>query len=171
MKSIQPITSRLLDDLLAQAQTSPRLRAISCFHDGDWEHCHRMLNALRVGTYVRPHRHADKHQSEGFILLRGKLALLIFDEDGQLDRAHSLVLAPADGIYGMDIPPLVWHTLVALEDAVIYEVKGHPNGGYVGERDKSFAPWAPEEGAAEAASYRRQLEHLSRQLLTANSQS
>jgi cupin fold WbuC family metalloprotein len=164
MKSIQPITSPLLDELLDKAQTSPRLRAISCFHDGDWEHCHRMLNALRVGTYVRPHRHADKHQSEGFILLRGKLALLIFDEDGQLNRAHCLVLAPADGIYGIDIPPLIWHTLVALEDSVIYEVKGHPNGGYVGERDKSFAPWSPEEGSPAAKDYLAQLESLAASL-------
>ena len=126
-----------------------------------------MLNALSVGTYVRPHRHADKHQSEGFILLRGRLALLIFDEDGQLDRANSLVLAPADGIYGLDIPPLIWHTLVALEDSVIYEVKGHPNGGYVGERDKSFAPWSPAEGDANASAYLYKLEQLSAQILAA----
>ena len=158
MKSIQPITSQLLDDLLKQAATSARLRTICCFHEGDWEHCHRMLNALCVGTYVRPHRHADKHQSEGFILLRGKLALLIFDEEGNLDKANSLVLSPAKGIYGMDIPPLTWHTLVALEDSVIYEVKGHPNGGYVGERDKSFAPWSPAEGDDASIAYLSQLE-------------
>ena len=164
MKSIQPITSQLLDDLLAQAEASPRLRTICCFHDGDWEHCHRMLNALRVGTYVRPHRHADKHQSEGFILLRGKLALLIFDDEGNVDMANSLVLSPADGIYGMDIPPLIWHTLVALEDSVIYEVKGHPNGGYVGERDKSFAHWAPSESSPNAKPYLAQLEAIAAQL-------
>ncbi len=167
MKSIQAITSERLDELLAQAKTSPRLRTICCFHDGDWEHCHRMLNALIVGTYVRPHRHADKHQSEGFILLRGKLALLIFDEEGTVDLTNSLVLSPADGIYGMDIPPLIWHTLVALEDSVIYEVKGHPSGGYVGARDKSFAQWSPPEGAAEAVPYLAQLEQVSRQLLSA----
>ena len=166
MKSIQAITSPKLDALLAQAKTSPRLRTICCFHEGDWEHCHRMLNALTVGTYVRPHRHADQHQSEGFILLRGKLALLIFDEAGSVDSAHSLVLSPADGIYGMDIPPLIWHTLVALEDSVIYEVKGHPNGGYVGERDKSFAPWSPAEEGEEVTLYLHQLEHLSRRLLS-----
>ncbi len=119
-----------------------------------------MLNALCVGTYVRPHRHADQHQSEGFILLRGKLALLIFDDEGSVVTADSLVLAPADGIYGMDIPPLIWHTLVALEDSVIYEVKGHPSGGYVGERDKSFAPWSPAEGDEASQPYLTQLEAI-----------
>ena len=160
MKSIQAITAKKLDELQAQAKASPRLRTIHCFHEGDWEHCHRMLNALCVGTYVRPHRHVDQHQSECFILLRGKLALLIFDDEGTVDAAHSLVLSPADGIYGMDIPPLIWHTLVALEDSVIYEVKGHPNGGFVAERDKSFALWSPEEGSEEAHGYLARLETI-----------
>lgn len=161
MKSIQAITSQKLDELQAQAKASPRLRTIHCFHEGDWEHCHRMLNALSVGTYVRPHRHADKHQSECFLLLRGKLALLIFDDEGTVDTAHSLVLSLADGVYGMDIPPMIWHTLVALEDSVIYEVKGHPNGGFVAERDKSFAPWSPEEGSKAALKYLARLESIS----------
>jgi cupin fold WbuC family metalloprotein len=160
MKSIQAITSQKLDELQALAKASPRLRAIHCFHEGDWEHCHRMLNALSVGTYVRPHRHADKHQSECFILMRGKLALLIFDEEGIVDAAHSQVLSPADGIYGIDVPPNTWHTLIALEDSVIYEVKGHPNGGFVMERDKSFSPWSPEEGSDNARGYLARLETI-----------
>ncbi len=160
MKSIQAITAQKLDELQAQAKASPRLRSIHCFHEGDWEHCHRMLNALSVGTYVRPHRHADQHQSECFILLRGKLALLIFDDEGAVNTAQSLVLSPADGMYGLDIPPNTWHSLVALEDSVIYEVKGHPNGGFVMERDKSFSPWSPEEGSAEAHGYLARLETI-----------
>lgn len=164
MQSIQAITAPQLDQMIDAAKASARLRTIHCFHTGDWEHCHRMLNALSVGTYVRPHRHADQHQSEGFILLRGKLALLIFDEEGTPDLTKSLVLSPADGIYGMDIPPLIWHTLVALEDSVIYEVKGHPNGGYVGERDKTFAPWSPAEGDAAAPAYLAELEAIAARL-------
>lgn len=157
-RSIQAITSSLLDELLQQAADSPRRRAIYCLHDGDWEHCHRMLNALIPGTYVRPHRHNSEYQSEAFILLRGKLALLLFSEDGSVDFAHSRILSLADGLLGMDVPPGIWHSLVALEDAVIYEVKGHPAGGYVQARDKSFAPWSPEEGAAESEAYLRKME-------------
>lgn len=124
-----------------------------------------MLNALVPGTYVRPHRHDSDHQSEAFILLRGKLALLLFDEDGKVDFANSRVLSPADGLFGMDIPPRLWHSLVALEDTVIYEVKGHPSGGYVQERDKNFASWSPEEGSLESAAYLRKIEEASRQLV------
>jgi len=161
---IQTITSSLLDELLQRAAASPRRRAIHCLHDGDWEHCHRMLNALTLGTYVRPHRHDSDHQSEAFILLRGKLALLLFGEDGNVDFTSSRILSPADGLFGMDIPPRLWHSLVALEDAVIYEVKGHPAGGYVQERDKNFAPWSPEEGSVESEAYLRKMEEAAGKL-------
>lgn len=165
MPAIQPITATLLDDLLAQARQSPRLRTIHCLHDGDWEHCHRMLNALTVGTYVRPHRHRNEHQSEGFIVLRGALAVLIFDDAGEVDLSQSYVLSSPLGTFGLNLQPNLWHTLVALADTVIYEVKGHPTGGYVAERDKDFAPWAPAEGEAEAVPYLRILEAFAQRLL------
>jgi len=125
-RPVQTIDSALLDELLRRARLSSRRRAIFCLHDGAWEHAHRMLNALAVGTYVRPHRHEDKHKGEGFIILRGKLALLIFTGAGEIDFGRSRVLSVDGGCLGMDIPPGVWHSLVALEDAVIYEVKGSP---------------------------------------------
>ncbi len=123
-----------------------------------------MLNALIPGTYVRPHRHDSDYQSEAFILLRGKVALLLFDEKGELDIGNSRILSPLEGLFGMDIPPGLWHSLVALEDTVIYEVKGHPSGGYVQERDKNFASWSPEEGSPESAAYLQKMEDASRRL-------
>jgi len=169
-RPIQAITSSLLDDLLSRAAVSPRRRAIHCLHEGDWEHCHRMLNALTPGTYVRPHRHDSDHQSEAFILLRGRLALLLFDEDGNVNFTHSRILSPTAGLFGMDIPPRLWHSLVALEDAVIYEVKGHPAGGYVQERDKNFAMWSPEEGSAESEAYLQKMEEVARRLASFDAQ-
>lgn len=164
-RTIQTIQQALLDELLEQARQHPRKRTIKRLHDDDWEHAHRMLNALTPGTYVRPHRHADRYKGEGFILLRGELALLIFDEAGEVDWANSCVLAQATGCLGMEIPPGIWHSLVALADTVIYEVKGQPAGGYVQDSDKDFAPWSPAEGAPEAAAYVQELEALARRLM------
>ena len=168
---VQKISAKLLDELLLQARLSPRRRVIHRLHRGDWEHSHRMLNALAVGTYVAPHQHADRYQSEGFILLRGRLGVLLFDADGSINRAASSLLSIADGMIGLDIPPQTWHTLVALEDSVIYEVKGHPAGGYVQERDKNFAAWAPAEGEAAAVEYLKSLEAIARSLNSAVRQS
>ncbi len=154
-RPVQTIDSALLNDLSRRARLSPRRRAILCLHDSDWEHAHRMLNALAVGTYVRPHRHEDKHKGEGFVILRGKLALLIFNDAGEIDFEQSRILSAESGCFGMDIAPGVWHSLVALEDAVIYEVKGQPAGGYVQAEDKDFAAWSPGEGSREADEYCR----------------
>ncbi|HEX2490479.1 MAG TPA: WbuC family cupin fold metalloprotein, partial [Blastocatellia bacterium] len=112
-RPVQTIDSALLDELLQRARLSSRRRAIFCLHGGDWEHAHRMLNALAVGTYVRPHRHEDKHKGEGFIILRGKLALLIFTGAGEIDFGRSRVLSVDGGCLGMEIPSGVWHSLVA----------------------------------------------------------
>ena len=163
-RPIQTIDERLLDELIRLAHASPRRRTIHRLHAGDWEHAHRMLNALTTGTYVRPHRHSSDYQSEAFILLRGRLALLIFDDAGKLDTAASRVLSASGGCFGLDLPPRIWHSLVALEDAVIYEVKGHPAGGYVEARDKEFAPWSPAEGSAGAGAYLRELEQQAQSL-------
>jgi cupin fold WbuC family metalloprotein len=163
-RPIHAITQTMLDELLQLARSSPRKRAIKRLHENDWEHAHRMLNALMPGTYVQPHHHANRYKGEGFILLRGRLAVLIFDEAGQLDEARSRILSVETGCVGMDIPPRVWHSLVALADTVIYEVKGQPAGGYRQELDKEFAPWSPAEDAPEAAAYCQELEAMARQL-------
>jgi len=161
---IRRIDEPAISNVIEAARASARRRAIICFHDGDWEHCHRMLNALLPGTYVQPHRHPDRYKGEGFILLRGKLALLIFDEDGNLNQKRSCILSHEEGNIGMEIPPGIWHSLVALEESVIYEVKGQPAGGYVQATDKEFASWAPAEEESEVEPYLRLLENEARKL-------
>jgi cupin fold WbuC family metalloprotein len=157
---VQKIDTTMLDELLEKARQSPRRRAIHRLHDDDWEHAHRMLNALTPGTFVCPHRHASRFNGEGFILLRGRLAVLVFDDEGTVVREGSCVLSAAEGRLGMDIAPMVWHSLVALEASVIYEVKGQPVGGYVQTDDKDFAPWAPAEGSPDAGAYLQMLEAI-----------
>jgi cupin fold WbuC family metalloprotein len=147
------IDAALLDDMLEQAHRSPRGRAMRRLHDDDWEHAHRMLNALTPATFVGPHRHESRYHGEGAILLRGRVAVLIFDDDGNVVHERSCVLSQAVGRIGVDIEPMVWHGLVVLEDSVLYEVKGQPVGGYVAAGDKTFAPWAPLEGAAGVPAY------------------
>ena len=90
----------------------------------------------------------------------------LFDEAGGFDAARSRVLSAEAGCLGMDLPPGVWHSLVALEETVIYEVKGHPAGGYVEARDKDFAAWSPAEGSPEAEACERELALLAASLLT-----
>ena len=117
------IDNKILNDLSAQAKASPRLRMNYNFHHSLDELCHRMLNALEPGTEVPIHHHPDK--DEAFVILRGKIRVTTYNDDGSV--VDSVVLCQDDGIFGVDIPKNVWHTLEALEpNSCIFECKQGP---------------------------------------------
>jgi cupin fold WbuC family metalloprotein len=81
------------------------------------------------------------------LLLRGELALFIFDDAGEITSVTRLGRDPV----GIDIGPGVWHSLAVLSDeAICFEVKPGP---YSVANDKDFAPWAPREGDPQAPGY------------------
>ncbi|HUS17319.1 MAG TPA: WbuC family cupin fold metalloprotein [Chloroflexia bacterium] len=146
--ALRPIDRTLLDVATAAAQRDPRRRAILRYHELD-EPLQRMLNAVEPGSYVRPHRHADPPKVESFILLRGRAAIIRFDDAGTILEVATL--AAGGPQHGVEIPPGAWHMLLALEPGtVFYETK---NGPYDPTSDKDFAPWAPAEGDRAADAY------------------
>lgn len=116
------IDGRLLDEVTAKAKDSPRLRMNFNFHQSLDEKCHRFLNALEPGTVIPIHHHPTK--DETFIILRGKVKVSTFNDDGTI--LDSIILSHEEGHYGVDIPKNVWHTLECVESAVIFEVKEGP---------------------------------------------
>jgi cupin fold WbuC family metalloprotein len=117
------IDKKLLDNVSEQAKESPRLRMNYNFHHSLDELCHRMLNAVEPGTDVPIHRHPTKDES--FVILRGKIRLTTYNDDGSI--IESVVLCQEDGVFGVDIPKGVWHKLESLESgSVIFECKQGP---------------------------------------------
>lgn len=148
----QLIDDALVDHTLDRARTSPRLRTNHNFHESHADPVHRFLNAWVRGTYVAPHRHIAVPKSESFLVLRGELACFVFDDAGVVRERHIL---GRNGVYGIELPPAVWHTLAPLTElAVCYEVKPGP---WDAATDKEFASWAPLEGDPRAAAYLEQL--------------
>ncbi len=118
------------------------------FHPGPSDNLHRFLNAWTRGSYAAPHRHLLVPKPESFVVLRGELALFVFDDAGRVTETHVL---GRDGVVGIDLAPGVWHTTASLSDtAICFEVKPGP---YDAATDKQFAPWAPREGDPAAAAY------------------
>jgi cupin fold WbuC family metalloprotein len=122
----------------------PRLRAQHEFHESFHDPIQRFLNAVEPGSYVRPHRHSGSDRWEWFQAVMGAAAILIFDGTGKVhDRVEVRAAGP---VYGAEIPPGAWHTLVSLARAtVLFEFKPGP---YEPLTDKDFAGWAPPEGDA-----------------------
>lgn len=117
------IDKKLLDEVSGKAKASERLRMNLNFHDSLDAKAQRLLNALEMGTVLPIHRH--QHTSETYLLLRGRIRVMFYNEMGA--EVESFLLNPLDGNYGIHIPAGQWHTLEVLEsDSVIFEVKDGP---------------------------------------------
>lgn len=148
------IDNALLDNLCAQAAASPRRRKNHNLHTDETALAHRLLNAVQPDSYIAPHRHLDPTKDETFVVLRGLMGLLIFDEAGNITEqikvgAGETVNSAEHIALGADIPAGTWHTSFALvPDTVILEAKAGP---YHPLTAAERAPWAPAENTPEAA--------------------
>ena len=146
------INEQLLDETQAKALQSPRLRMNYNFHEK------LLLNAMEPGTYLRPHRHLNPAKDEIFLLLRGKVAVFLFDEEGNI--TEKTILNPKEGAYGAEIKAGIWHGLLVLESgSVIYEIK---QGPFAPLAPENLAPWSPE--AEDTEGVKKYLEWLESQI-------
>ena len=117
------IDKSLLDTVTSGAKESNRLRMNYNFHDSLDAPCQRLLNALEPGTIVPIHRH--QHTSETYILLRGKLRMMFYNDDKEI--IEETILSPDSANYGIHIPAGVWHAMEVLASGtVIFETKDGP---------------------------------------------
>ena len=136
------IDQSLISDLSNKALLNERKRENYNIHDDLNDNIHRFFNAMEPGTYVRPHRHDEDDKWELFVIVRGKVLAIEFDDSGQIKSKHTL--ESSSNIIAIEIPERTWHTLACLEaGTVLFEVK---KGPYSPTSDKDFADWAPKEG-------------------------
>ena len=126
------INNEFINTLLAQAKESSRLRQHYDLRNSAADTSQRMLNALLPGTEVPIHRHEET--AETVVCLMGKLEEVMYEEiqDSSGERTFREVsrqlLSPQEGLYGMQIPAGVWHTVHVIEPSVIFEAK---DGAYM----------------------------------------
>lgn len=143
------IDRAMLAEVAAEAGVAPRRRKNRNFHPRDDYPGHRLLIGIEPDSYVTPHRHLDPNKDETLICLRGRLGVILFDAQGEVER--TVVLAAGGAVLGVDIPHGVFHTVVALESGtVIFEAKAGP---YVPLSDAERPAWAPAEGCALVGDY------------------
>ncbi len=147
------INDEFIDSISQKAKASPRRRMNYNYHKKDAALLQRMLNAMEPDTYIQPHKHENPDKVEVFFVLKGRILLVEFNDEGEI--SDHIFLDPKQGNYGGEIPPRVWHTLICLEEgSVAYEVK---DGPYDPTIDKCFAKWAPAEGDENAQAYNREI--------------
>lgn len=118
------ITQAILYSLTAQAKNAPRLRMHLDLRNSADDQSQRMLIAIEPESIEHIHRH--RNTSETFVILRGKLAVELYDE---LERTctDSIILTPNGPTVALNIPIGQWHTVQSLESGtVILEMKDGP---------------------------------------------
>ena len=133
--------------MIRQARSSERRRAIYNYHRPT-ERLQRMLNAGMRNTYVAPHVHDHPRKLEIFIVLRGSVAVVAFDQGGGL--VDCAILSDKGPVRAAEIPAGTWHSFVVLTpSAAVYELV---DGRYDPRTHKHSAPWAPGERDGRGAS-------------------
>ena len=117
------IDETLLNRVTQEAKESQRLRKNYNFHKELEAPSQRLLNAVEPGTVLPIHRHPQT--SETYVVLRGRVRVLIYDDDRNI--VQDVVLSPQSGRYGGHSPAGQWHTIEVLESgSVIFECKDGP---------------------------------------------
>lgn len=155
------IDKEIVDKTTTRAKESERKRMNYNFHPQLDDLLQRMLNAMEPGTYIRPHKHEDPDKTEVFMILRGRMIVIEFDDEGEIKDLE--LLDSSEGRWAVEIPPRTWHSLISLESgSVAFEIK---NGPYNPIDDKNFAVWAPTEKSPEAHSFLKSLTERCKALL------
>lgn len=116
------INDTLLNKITEEAKESRRLRMNYNIHESLDAKVQRLLNVLLPGTVLPIHRH--RHTDETYILLKGKMFVVFYDDlGGQTER---YLLDPSIGNYGVNIPKGQWHGIEVIEPSTIFEVKEGP---------------------------------------------
>ena len=137
--SYKRLSIAAVNELKTGAVNSPRKRHHALWHRDHQDTVQRLAMWFEPQTYVRPHCHPLPGRWEMLILLQGALRVLLFDDQ----RRVSDVIEMNQDCQLIEIPEGRWHTVVALESSLVFEVKPGP---FIAPQPEDFASWAPSEG-------------------------
>jgi cupin fold WbuC family metalloprotein len=147
-RSLVLARSEEVELLKREAATTPRRRCRLCAHPGPDAAQQDMLIVMHGDSYVRPHRHFGK--SETLTVLEGEAEALIFDEAGEITQVLRMTPYGHGGVFFYRMPERVFHGLVFRTEWLVYL---ETTAGPFDPARSEGAPWAPAEGAPEAAAY------------------
>lgn len=158
---VENFSPGFLDMLSQQAEQAIRSRQHKNIHQHYNDSCQRLFNAIGIDSYIRPHRHSIDPKDECLIAVRGRMALLVFDDVGQVGQIIRFGVQTNEAqqaiSVGVNLPAGIWHTVIAeVPGSILFEVKSGP---FNPEQAKEWAAWAPAENTPDAVEYLMELKH------------
>lgn len=139
MESVQLIQESLITDLHKTAHNNIRLRHHYDLRTTPNDGSQRMISVLEVGTKIPIHRHLVS--SETVVCMEGCFDEVFYEElpnidaggpihDGEIVLDESCFkeiarfrICPREGLYGIQVPKMAWHTIEVKEPSAIFEAK------------------------------------------------
>lgn len=116
------LNSAMVDWLIEECQRSEKKRARICFHESDEARVHEMIVAVSKESFIRPHKHIAK--TESFLMLRGEMELISFNENAQVGNIINLT---SSGFFYVKVNCDDYHSVkVKSECAVFMETTSGP---------------------------------------------
>jgi dTDP-4-dehydrorhamnose reductase len=138
------VDAEVIGFLKQVASKSPLRRARFCAHLSVDAEQHDMLVVSHRDTYVAPHRHLSK--SETFVLLEGSTDIILFDEQGTVEKTIKMGTPASGQPFFYRMPPRQFHSL-AIESELLVFLES--TKGPFALEDCEHASWAPDYKATE----------------------
>lgn len=129
---------RLKDVALRSSLRRSRL----CLHRSDDDLLHEMIIVLARDCNFRPHSHEAK--SESYHMIEGRMAFIMFADDGVPLRAALLTPPGQGGMFTFRISDPIYHAVLPLDEFVVYR---ETTTGPFKPGEATVAPWAPADPA------------------------
>jgi cupin fold WbuC family metalloprotein len=148
------LTEQEINEGIQKADATERRRYPKILHkQGD--EFNEVVNFMMADSYMQPHLHPGAEKIEKIYLLKGRLAILYFDDVGAITKC---TLLEKEGVRMISVPAFTWHTYVILSDyAITYETM---MGKYDPQTWKNFFNFAPAENTHESLGYLLRLKEL-----------
>jgi cupin fold WbuC family metalloprotein len=121
------------------AARSPLRRARFCAHLSPDAEQHDMLIVSHRDTYVTPHRHLSR--SETFVVLEGFAEVILFDEQGEVEKSIKMGPPASGRPFFYRMPPRQFHSML-VESELLVSLES--TKGPFDLSDREHAIWAPD---------------------------
>jgi len=128
-KSNGILSKELYDEFTSILKNDEERFRIS-LHTSSEDDLHNMIIGMKKSSLVEPHKHK---KSESYHIIKGKMLLVYFNEDGSIDKKiimslNDTIVSRVNGGY--------YHGVIALEDTIYHESRLGP---FISATDSEFA--------------------------------
>ncbi len=134
------VTDADVSFLKTRAAVNARRRVRLCAHPDSSAPLHEMIIVHAQASYVPPHKHLGK--SESFHIIEGLLTVVLFREDGTVDRVIPMGDVASGRVFYYRLSASVYHTIVPESGFVVFH---EVTNGPFDRKETITAPWAPAE--------------------------